>query len=226
MNRSANNKTEKIKKRRTAAKKKAGRRKSAAKRRRSGTYLEYIWIAGSIVILILGIFIYRSRADATNESRALVSSEVSEYRPIIKKYARTYGIEEFTDIIEAVMQQESAGHGDDVMQSSECIYNEEYENVPGGIQDPEYSIDAGVHYLADCIEIAGCRGPDDTENLKLALQGYNFGSNYIYWTLENGESYSEEGALEFSEMMKEEMGWSSYGDPLYPQHVLRYYRSE
>ena len=25
------------------------------------------------------------------------------------------------------------------------------------------------------------------------------------------------------EMMQEELGWSGYGDPDYPQHVLRYY---
>ena len=57
--------------------------------------------------------------------------------------AKEYGIESYVPVIEALMQQESSGLGADVMQCSECYYNTEYDQTPGSIQDPEYSIKTG-----------------------------------------------------------------------------------
>lgn len=39
----------------------------------------------------------------------------------------------------------------------------------------------------------------------------------------NYEGYTAANAAEFSDMMAERMGWSSYGDKQYVPHVLRYY---
>lgn len=49
-----------------------------------------------------------------------VSAEVEAYTPAIKKYAKAYGIEDYVELIKAVMMQESGGRGKDPMQSSEC----------------------------------------------------------------------------------------------------------
>jgi len=119
--------------------------------------------------------------------------------------------------------QESAGRGTDPMQASECIYNTKYPNTPGGITDPEYSINVGIQYFKDCLELANTQGPDDLEGISLALQGYNFGNGYISWAIQNYGGHSELSALEFSEMMTNYNGWESYGDPEYVSHVLRYY---
>lgn len=154
---------------------------------------------------------------------ASVNEKVLAYEPLIEKYANEYHISDYVSVIEAIMQQESSGEGTDVMQCSECYYNTEYAQSPGSIEDPEYSIKTGIHYFADCLELAGCRGPGDLSRLKLALQGYNYGHNYINWAIERDGGYTKQNAQDFSDMMKESLGWDIYGDTSYPEHVLRYY---
>ena len=68
------------------------------------------------------------------------------------------------------MMQESGGRGNDPMQASECPYNTEYANTPGGITDPEYSINVGIQYLASCLAEAEVESPIDMEHIKLAIQ--------------------------------------------------------
>lgn len=154
---------------------------------------------------------------------ASVNEKVLAYEPLIQKYAKDYHISEYVSVIEAIMQQESSGEGTDVMQCSECYYNTEYDQSPGSIEDPEYSIKTGIHYFSDCLKLAGCRGPGDLRRLKLALQGYNYGHNYINWAIERDGGYTKQNAEDFSDMMKETLEWDAYGDPSYPEHVLRYY---
>ena len=155
--------------------------------------------------------------------KAPVSDEVKAYAGLIQLYAAEHGIPEYTELIMAVMMQESGGQGNDPMQASECAFNTKYPNTPGGISDPEYSIAVGIQNLAACLSQAGADGPEDIDRVSLALQGYNFGSGYISWALANYGGYSELNALEFSAMMAQRLGWPSYGDPYYVQHVLRYY---
>ena len=152
-----------------------------------------------------------------------VSAEVEAYEPVIRIYARQYGIEEYVELIKAVMMQESGGQGSDPMQSSESGYNTRYPREPNGITDPEYSIECGVQALKDCLQSAGVENPVDMEHIRLALQGYNFGNGYIAWAQGNYGGYTAANAAEFSDMMAERMGWSSYGDKQYVPHVLRYY---
>ena len=61
------------------------------------------------------------------------------------------------------------------------------------------------------------------DNIKLALQGYNYGNGFISWAKAKYGGYSTIAAIEFSDMMAARMGWSGYGDKQYPAHVLRYY---
>lgn len=152
-----------------------------------------------------------------------VSSEVLQYSSLIRKYAQKYGIGEYFDLICAVMMAESGGRGTDPMQASECAYNTLYPNTPGAIQNPEYSIDCGVHVLSDVLQEAGCKSPTDTGNLSLALQGYNFGNGYIAWAKRNYGGYTQESAIAFSEKMKAQLGWDVYGNPQYVQAVMKYY---
>ena len=152
-----------------------------------------------------------------------VSAEVEAYTPIIQIYANQYGIPEYTELIKAVMMQESGGQGTDPMQCSESGYNTRYPHAPNSITDPEYSIDVGVHTLADVLNMAGVESPIDLDHISLALQGYNFGPGYISWALANYGGYSELNAIEFSDMMAAQYGWAGYGDKAYVSHVLRYY---
>ena len=74
-----------------------------------------------------------------------------------------------------------------------------------------------------CLRSADVESPVDMENIKLCLQGYNFGNGYISWAKRNYGGYTAMNAAEFSDMMAQRLGWDSYGDKQYVSHVLRYY---
>jgi len=182
------------------------------------------WLAVLILIIVLlfgGILCMVGGDNSSTVSP--VSAEVEAYEPVIRLYANQYGIGEYVELIKAVMMQESGGQGSDPMQSSESGYNTRYPREPNGITDPEYSIECGVQALKDCLQSAGVENPVDMEHIRLALQGYNFGNGYISWAQSNYGGYTAANAAEFSDMMAERMGWSSYGDKQYVPHVLQYY---
>ena len=175
------------------------------------------------LIMLAGIAVALFGSGEGRSTYIPVSAEVEAYTPIIQIYANQYGIPEYTELIKAVMMQESCGQGTDPMQASESGYNTRYPHAPGSITDPEYSIDVGVHTLADVLNMAGVESPIDLDRISLALQGYNFGPGYISWALANYGGYSELNAIEFSDMMAAQYGWAGYGDKAYVSHVLRYY---
>lgn len=185
------------------------------------------WIAAGggafllVFILIVGI-IAGAAFSSSSESSESLSEEVLAYTSVIQQYASQYGIPEYVSAIQAIMMQESGGKGTDPMQCSESPYNTRFSHSPGSITDPNYSIEVGVQTFADCISQAGCSSPQDLDKLKLAWQGYNYGNGYIGWALQRG-GYTEDNALQFSQQQAASHGWSSYGDPQYVPHVMRYY---
>lgn len=185
------------------------------------------WIAAGggvfllVFILIVGI-IAGAAFSSSSESSESLSDEVLAYTSVIQQYASQYGIPEYVSAIQAIMMQESGGRGTDPMQCSESSYNTRFSHSPGSITDPNYSIEVGVQNFADCISQAGCSSPQDMDKLKLAWQGYNYGNGYIGWALQRG-GYTEANALQFSQEQAASHGWSSYGDPEYVPHVMRYY---
>lgn len=182
------------------------------------------WIVVLLLLIVILFGALFSMVGGSNSSTVEpVSAEVQAYEPLIRQYARQHGIEEYVELIKAVMMQESGGRGNDPMQASECGYNTRYPNTPNGITDPEYSIDVGIQNLAACLREAEVENPVDMNRIKLALQGYNYGNGYISWAQENYGGYTYANAVEFSEIMAERNGWSSYGDKEYVSHVLRYY---
>ena len=185
------------------------------------------WIAAGggafflVFILIVGI-IAGAAFSSSSESSESLSEEVLAYTSVIQQYASQYGIPEYVSAIQAIMMQESGGRGTDPMQCSESPYNTRFPHTPGSITDPDYSIEVGVQTFEDCISQAGCSSPQDMDKLKLAWQGYNYGNGYIGWALQRG-GYTEANALQFSQEQAASHGWSSYGDPQYVPHVMRYY---
>ena len=185
------------------------------------------WIAAGggafllVFILIAGIIAGAAFSSSSENSESL-SDEVLAYTSVIQQYASQYGIPEYVSAIQAIMMQESGGRGTDPMQCSESPYNTRFSHSPGSITDPNYSIEVGVQTFADCIRQAGCSSPQDMDKLKLAWQGYNYGNGYIGWALQRG-GYTEANALQFSQEQAASHGWSSYGDPEYVPHVMRYY---
>ncbi len=182
------------------------------------------WIAVIIIVIccLFGAAFYFF-GDSSSANYTPVSAEVESYTPVISKYAKEYGISEYTDLIKAVMMQESGGRGKDPMQASECGYNEKYPKKPNGITDPDYSISCGVQNIAACLKEAKCKNPLDMDRIRLALQGYNYGNGYISWAIKKDGGYTVANASAFSDEQAKKHGWKSYGDKQYVSHVLRYY---
>ena len=197
----------------------------AATRALVNTILAGSWIAITIVLVVvlLGAALSLFGSESGRTSYIPVSEEVEAYTPIIRVYANQYGIGEYVELIKAIMMQESGGQGLDPMQASESGYNTRYLRTPNAITDPEYSIEVGVQTVADSLQQAEVESPVDMENIKLALQGYNFGNGFIPWARENYGGYSAVAAIEFSNYMAAQLGWNAYGDKQYPAHVLSYY---
>lgn len=182
------------------------------------------WIAVLIllVVILFGGVLCMTGGGNSNTVSA-VSAEVEAYEPLIRQYATQYGIGEYVELIKAIMMQESGGRGLDPMQSSEGAFNTRFPRQPNGITDPAYSIECGVQEIKACLVSAEVETPVDMERIKLALQGYNYGNGYIPWAKEKDGGYTPANAIEFSDIMAEKLGWSSYGDKQYVAHVLRYY---
>ena len=156
---------------------------------------------------------------------AQVSAEVEQYRAVIQAELDKSGKGEHTDLLLALMMQESGGRGNDPMQASEskCGYI-------GCITSPEESIQYGVKHFLSVMEQAN-------NDIKLTLQSYNFGGGFISYVLKNGGSYTKELAISFSQMMYKSLAHTGiykchrpsaiehkacYGDIEYVDAVLKY----
>ena len=175
-----------------------------------------------VITLFIGVFAALSDNSTVGSTYEPLSPEVIAYQETIEKYAKQYDMEDYVPIISAIMMQESGGKGNDPMQASECPYNTKYPKKPNGIEEPEYSIEVGIHYLSDCFKQAGVKDIFDNDHISLALQGYNYGNGYIQWAITNFGGYSKANAKVFSDQKKAELGWDTYGDPYYVEHVMRY----
>lgn len=190
-----------------------------------------------VVVLIAVVFFFLRKQP---EEKRAINAACEAYRTEIQQIAAQYGMSDYVDLILALMMQESSGKGPDVLQSSEGAYNEKYPQVPNGITDVSYSIACGIQELKYSMDLAQVQSPVDLENIKLALQGYNFGADsYFSFMEERGlDSWSEKSAEAFAKMasggtkraeddpFREHAGPWAYGDQRYPEHVLRYYHPE
>ena len=151
-----------------------------------------------------------------------LSDSVERYRTTVISAAERYGIPQYVNILMAIMQQESGGRGDDVMQAAGSGY------VYGAVT-PESSIDGGVHYCSEGLKKAKCNDPQDWSRLEVAVQSYNYGMGYATWLSKNGyRGWTATNAAEYSNYMLEKyhkngQNISRYGDKQYISHVFRYY---
>jgi murein DD-endopeptidase MepM/ murein hydrolase activator NlpD len=142
----------------------------------------------------------------STSGRAVVSDAVRKWEPTVRKYAKLYGIEGYTELLLAIMMQESHGVDPDLMQASAAAGHRVVYAA---------SIAAGVRYFAHVLKLAG-------GDLYLAIQSYNYGEGFISYAKQLG-GYSKQTAKDYSDYMKRKYGYKVYGDPLYVDHVLRYY---
>lgn len=194
-------------------------------------------IIAFVFILLGSIIIIANSAVSVDESAEFnlddynllgMNEAVLAYRPIIEKYASKYGVLEYVPVIMAIMMQESGGMGNDPMQASES-----YCGRIGCITDPEVSIEQGIKHFKNVLQKAD-------HKLLVAIQSYNFGTNFINWLKKHGGEYTLDLAIQYSkEMYDQEVAkgrghlyscaigearslGACFGDYLYVQHVLRY----
>lgn len=80
-----------------------------------------------------------------------------------------------------MIQVESGGKGNDVMQSSESL------GLPPNSLDTESSIKQGCKYFASLL--SSCKNRD-IKDLNVAIQSYNYGGGYVGYVAGNGKKHS------------------------------------
>lgn len=132
-----------------------------------------------------------------------VSAEVLKYQSLVEKYCKEYGISDHVKIILAIIQVESGGKVEDVMQSSESL------GLPPNSLSTEESIKQGCKYFSELIKGIKSHGCD----INTAIQSYNFGGGFINYVANHGKKYSYALAEGFS---KEKSGGKrvTYQNPI------------
>ena len=154
--------------------------------------LRHIAIIGSLfpfliaIVLFFGVLISAEDDDGGGGSSSWVtgmnlSAEVLKHQPMVEKYAKEYGISEYVPYLLAIIQVESGGTAEDVMQSSESM------GLPPNSLDTESSIKQGCKYFASLLSSAESQGIED---INVVVQSYNYGGGYIGYVAKNGKKHS------------------------------------
>lgn len=125
----------------------------------------------------------------SNITHGLISDSVIAYRDTVADYAAQNDISDYTDVLLAIMQVESGGELDDLMQSSSSL------ELPADSLEQEASIRQGCSYFAHLLRRAESEGCD----LDTTIQAYNYGSGFIDYVAEHGGKYSLELSEKFAE---------------------------
>jgi hypothetical protein len=118
-----------------------------------------------------------------------LSEKVLAYKGTVKKYAKREKIEQYTDVLLAIMMAETKGEHKDVMQSSES------KGLERNSLGPEESIEQACIYYAALIEIAHNL---DIKDDKALIQSYNYGPGYLTYIANNGKKHTENLAIEYA----------------------------
>lgn len=149
-----------------------------------------------IILVSVSIYTYIKHPELASENRVveyIFTKKVEKHRETVERYAEDIGVPEYTNLLLAMMLQESGGQGDDPMQSSESLCGS-----VGCIDSPEESIEQGVKYFATALEKAD-------GDIQLAVQSYNFGLGFIEYVQGRGRSFDQEIVNQFSQKMYQEV---------------------
>lgn len=152
--------------------------------------LRHIAIIGSLfpilfsIVLFFGVLISAEDDDggngySSNYVGMNLSAEVLKHQPMVEKYARENGISEYVNVLLAIIQVESGGTAEDVMQSSESL------GLPPNSLDTESSIKQGCKYFASLLSSCKNQGISD---INVVIQSYNYGGGYVGYMAGNGKN--------------------------------------
>ena len=143
-------------------------------------------------LLLFMMIMFAEEDDTSSEQLHIenhsLSEEVLAHKAMVEKYCKEYGIEEYVYHILAIMQVESGGVGEDVLQASESL------GLPLNSLTVEDSIKQGCKYFSELLaggETYGC-------DIGTITQAYNFGGQFTIYVSERGKQYSYELAESFA----------------------------
>ena len=183
-------------------------------------------------LLLLVVIVFSDEEDGGSGGNLIyggvsVSQEVLAHKPMLEKYAREYGIEEYLNVLLAIIQVESGGTLEDVMQSSESL------GLPPNSLSTEESIKQGCKYFSELLAAAETKGCD----LNSVIQSYNYGGGFLDYVAGHGKKYTFELAESFARdksggkkvtytnpvAVEKNGGWRySYGNMFYVLLVSQY----
>lgn len=147
-------------------------------------------------LLLLVVILFSEEEDGGYDlsyGGANVSAEVLAHKPMLEKYAREYGIEDYVNVLLAIIQVESGGTLEDVMQSSESM------GLPPNTLSAEESIKQGCNYFASLLNSAKAKGCD----LNSVIQSYNYGGGFLDYVAGRGKKYTFPLAEGFSKQQSD-----------------------
>ena len=98
----------------------------------------------------------------------------------------------------AIMQVESGGTAEDVMQSSESL------GLPPNSLNTEESIKQGCKYFSELLASTKAKGCD----INTVVQSYNYGGGFIDYVASHGKKYTFELAVSFAKDKSEVSRWT------------------
>jgi len=138
-----------------------------------------------------------------------LSDEVLALKPLVFHYARYFSVEDYIWYILAIMQVESGGRGEDVMQRSESL------GLPPNSLTKDESIRQGVQHFSQLLGHAERLGAD----MDTVLQAYRYGVTFIDYVAEHDGQYI---AMPFARLVRSHLvgiGSSGFLWPT-PRHNL------
>lgn len=157
-------------------------------------------------LLLLVAILFSEEEDGGHDlsyGGANVSAEVLAHKPMLEQYAREYGIEDSVNVLLAIIQVESGGTLEDVMQSSESM------GLPPNTLSTEESIKQGCKYFASLLESAKAKGCD----LNSVIQSYNYGGGFLNYVAGRGKKYTFSLAESFSKQQSNSVK-VTYSNPI------------
>lgn len=144
-------------------------------------------------ILIFSVVILAGDGDDSGGNSGVViggnfTEDVLKHKIMVEKYAGKYGVSDYVTYLLAIIQVESGGTVEDVMQSSESL------GLPPNSLSTEESIEQGCKFfssLVASIEKNGC-------DISTAVQAYNYGGGYVSYVAQHGKVHSFELAKAFA----------------------------
>ena len=151
----------------------------------------FVLAVGAALLLFLVIVGIGRWREAVAERKRLEAERALQYEDLVKYYAEEEGIYEYVPVLLAIMEVETKGERDDVMQSSESAGLE-----PNSL-GPEASIAQACDYFRGLVD----RTEDLDVDRNTIIQAYNYGPGYMYYIAENGGEHSFDLAVEYAKEM-------------------------